>query len=125
MPDEEHEHRRRRFPHLGRRDEPEPEPAVQDERPERPRLIGPGDAYTAEELARGEVELQEVPPIADPPPEETRGEVWGSGKWDRDLHPRGWREDGEYPGQRNRDEPGPYDGAWEPPAGQEGRDDGA
>jgi hypothetical protein len=28
------------------------------------------------------------------------------------LHPEGWREDGRYPGQQNREDPGPLDGAW-------------
>jgi hypothetical protein len=103
MPDDDHERRR-----LFRR---------------RRRLIRSGDAYTADELDRGEVELEQVPTVADPPPEETRGEPWG---WTKGPpYPRGWREDGEYPGQRSRDDPGPFDGAWEPPAEQEGRGDGA
>jgi hypothetical protein len=103
MPDDEEHERRRRFPRLGRH-----EREHQDDERER-RLIRPGDAYTADELDRGEVELEQVPPRADPPPEETRGEPWG---WTKGPpYPRGWREDGRY-SERRADEPGPLDGAW-------------
>lgn len=85
-----------------------------------PRRIRDGDTYTADELDRGEAELEEVPPDPDPPPEDTRGEPWG---WTKDGDkPRGWRADGEYPGQHNRDDPGPYDGAWDPPEARHGAD---
>jgi hypothetical protein len=76
------------------------------------RIIRPGDSYTADELDRGDVELEEVEPVRDPPPEDTRGEPWG---WTKGPpFPRGYREDGDYGGQ-SRDDPGPYDGSWERP----------
>ena len=79
-----------------------------------PLLIGDGDAYTEDELRAGRVRLAEVPPDPDPPPEETRGEPWG---WTKGPpYPRGWRQDGLY-GPQSRGDPGPYDGAWEPPGG--------
>ena len=72
------------------------------------RIIRPGDSYTRDEEAAGEIEIEGVEPLRDPPPEETRGEPWG---WTKDgPRPRGW------PGPDHpRDEPGPYDGAWERP----------
>jgi hypothetical protein len=77
----------------------------------RRRLIRDGDEYTADELARGEVELEVPEPRAEPAVE-VQGEPWG---WTKaGPRPEGWREDGQY-GPRNRDDPGPYDGAWEPP----------
>jgi hypothetical protein len=79
-----------------------------------PRRVRPGDSYNIDELDRGEVELEEVPPNPDPPPEDTRGEPWG---WTKPgPRPRGWREDGNYDG-RNHDDPGPFDGSWDPPGG--------
>jgi hypothetical protein len=70
------------------------------------RLIRPGDTYIIVELERGEVELEQVPPRPEPPVE-VQGEPWG---WTKDgPRPKGW------PGpDANRDDPGPYDGAWEP-----------
>ena len=70
------------------------------------RLVRPGESYTIDE----EVDLEEVSPMTNPPPEETRGEPWG---WTKPgPRPLGWREDGNYDG-RNRDHPGPFDGRWE------------
>jgi hypothetical protein len=82
----------------------------------RRRLIRDGDEYTSEELARGEVELDQPPPRA-APPVRVQGEPWG---WpdDKPERPVGWREDGRY-GPRNDGDPGPFDGAWEPPEGRD------
>lgn len=55
-----------------------------------------GGTYTLPDLLAGRVRLREVPPVKDPPPEDTRGEPWGGSKWTPDFHPRGWREDGKY-----------------------------
>lgn len=84
---------------------------------QRRRLIRDGDEYTDEELDRGEVELEQVAQRAEPP-EEVRGEPWG---WTKPgPRPEGWREDGMYDGDaRGRGDPGPYDGAWEPPERRE------
>jgi hypothetical protein len=67
------------------------------------RRIREGDQYTILE----DIELEEREPDPNPPPEEVRGEPWGWTKpGDR---PRGW------PGPDHpRDEPGPFDGEWEP-----------
>ena len=71
----------------------------------RRRIIRDGDEYTIDELDRGEVELEEVPPRPEPPVE-VQGEPWG---WTKPgPRPKGWREDGRY---------GPDDG----PSEQEGR----
>jgi hypothetical protein len=72
----------------------------------RRRLIRAGDEYTQDELDRGEVELEQAPRRPEPPVE-VQGEPWG---WTKPgPRPRGW------PGpDANRDDPGPYDGAWEP-----------
>ena len=79
----------------------------------RRRRIRDGDEYTTDELDRGEVELEEVPRRPEPPVE-VQGEPWG---WTKPgPKPKGWREDGDYGGQ-SRDDPGPYDGGWEPPGG--------
>ena len=52
--------------------------------PRRRRLVRPGETYTLSET----VELEDVPPDPDPPPEETRGEPWG---WTKGPpYPRGW-----------------------------------
>ena len=76
-----------------------------------PRQVRDGDEYTAGQLERGEVQLEEVPPRPEPPVE-VQGEPWG---WTKGPpYPRGWREDGDYGGQ-SRDDPGPYDGSWERP----------
>ena len=59
-----------------------------------PRIIRQGGSYTRDEEIAGEIELAEVPPLADPPPEETRGEPWG---WTKGPpYPLGWRKDGRY-----------------------------
>jgi hypothetical protein len=84
----------------------------------RRRLIRDGDEYTSAELERGDVEL-ELPPRRPEPDVEVQGEPWGWTKaGDR---PAGWREDGQY-GPRNPGDPGPYDGAWEPPRGDRDAD---
>jgi hypothetical protein len=81
----------------------------------RRRLVRDGDSYTLDEEDRGDVELEEVP-RRDEPPIEIQGEPWGGSKWNRDFHPLGWREDGDYdPGARERGDPGPFDGEWERP----------
>lgn len=75
------------------------------------RLVRDGDEYTIDEEDRGEIEL-ELPERFDEPPVEIQGEPWG---WTKPgPRPRGWREDGQY-GPHNRDDPGPYDGSWDPP----------
>lgn len=73
----------------------------------RRRLVRDGDAFTTDELARGDIELEEVPRRPEPPVE-IQGEPWG---WTKEGdRPRGW------PGPDHpRDEPGPYDGSWDPP----------
>jgi hypothetical protein len=75
--------------------------------PER-RRIREGDIFTINEENREQLEFETPDPDPNPPPEETRGEPWG---WRKDgPRPRGW------PGPDHpRDEPGPYDGEWEPP----------
>jgi hypothetical protein len=61
---------------------------------QRVRLIHLGDSYTFAEYMAGLVELEEIPPNPEPPPEETRGEPWG---WTKGApYPRGYREDGNY-----------------------------
>jgi hypothetical protein len=67
-----------------------------------PRRIRDGDEYTADD----DVEL-EIPEHRPEPPVEVQGEPWG---WTKPgPRPRGW------PGpDARRDEPGPYDGEWEP-----------
>jgi len=80
-----------------------------------PRRIRDGDTYTADELDRGEVELEEVTARPEPPVE-IQGEPWGWAK--PGPKPKGWREDGDYGGQ-SRDDPGPYDGSWERPEEEE------
>jgi hypothetical protein len=73
------------------------------------RRIRDGDAYTLDEELDDQIELEEVSPREDHPPEETRGEPWG---WTKGPpYPRGWREDGRY-GQRLPEDPGPLDGRW-------------
>jgi hypothetical protein len=74
------------------------------------RRVRSGDEYTCDE--DGMVELEQAEP-ADPPPEELRGEPWA---WVKPgPRPRGW------PGPDHRrdhpDDPGPYDGSWDPPGG--------
>lgn len=77
------------------------------------RRVRPGETYTREEEERGEIELEDVEPRSDPPPEHTRGEPWG---WTKEGDkPRGWREDGRYGPEPGHDDPGPYDGKWQPP----------
>ena len=78
---------------------------------QRRRLIRDGDEYDEAQLERGEVELEEVARRPEPDVE-VQGEPWG---WTKDgPRPRGW------PGPDHpRDEPGPYDGAWERPEGWE------
>lgn len=81
--------------------------------PARRRRILDGDSYTIVEEDRDEIELERRDPTPDPPPEDTRGEPWG---WpeDKPRRPRGW------PGpDHSRDDPGPFDGAWERPEASE------
>lgn len=70
--------------------------------PER-RRIRDGEEYEFGE----DVDLETPDPDPNPPPEDVRGEPWGWTKpGDR---PRGW------PGpDHRREDPGPYDGEWEP-----------
>jgi len=57
------------------------------------RLIRRGGEYTTDELASGEVELEQPQPYPEPPVAE-QGEPWG---WTKpDPRPRGWRKDGRY-----------------------------
>lgn len=62
--------------------------------------------YTRDEEERGEIEL-ELPERRPEPPVEVQGEPWG---WTKaGPKPRGW------PGpDHRRDEPGPFDGSWDP-----------
>jgi len=71
------------------------------------RRIRDGDEYNLDEEERGEVEREEVPRRPEPPVE-IQGEPWG---WTKDgPRPKGW------PGpDHSRDDPGPFDGSWEPP----------
>ena len=60
------------------------------------RIIKQGDSFTIDEDEAGEIQREEVMPVPDPPPPETRGEPWG---WTKGPpYPRGWREDGKYDG---------------------------
>lgn len=70
------------------------------------RLIVIGSVYTIDEENAGLIELAEVTPNPEPPTE-VQGEPWG---WTKPgPRPRGW------PGPRaNLNDPGPYDGEWEP-----------
>jgi hypothetical protein len=55
-----------------------------------PRKIKTGDTYTIDD----DIELEEVTPEPNQPPEELRGEPWG---WTKPgPKPRGWRRDGDY-----------------------------
>jgi hypothetical protein len=78
------------------------------------RLVRDGDEYDILEEDRDEIELEQVERRPEPPVD-IQGEPWGWTKpGDR---PKGW------PGPSgNRDDPGPYDGSWDPP---EGGNDGA
>jgi hypothetical protein len=69
------------------------------------RRIRAGEEYDIEE----DIELEEVAHFPEPAVE-VQGEPWG---WLKDgPRPKGW------PGpDHNRDDPGPYDGEWEPPEG--------
>lgn len=71
------------------------------------RLVRNGDAFTIDEEDRGELEFEEVERRPEPSVE-VQGEPWGWTKaGDR---PKGW------PGpDARRDEPGPFDGSWDPP----------
>lgn len=71
------------------------------------RRIREGDIFTINEEDRDQLEFETPEPDSDPPPEEVRGEPWG---WTKPgPRPRGW------PGpDHSRDDPGPYDGEWEP-----------
>jgi hypothetical protein len=73
----------------------------------RRRLIRDGDSYTEDELDRGDVELEQVERRPEPSVD-VQGEPWG---WTKPgPRPIGW------PGPDHpRDEPGPYDGSWDPP----------
>lgn len=68
------------------------------------RVIEEGGEYTIND----DVRLEEREPIIDPPDIDIQGEPWG---WTKDgPKPRGW------PGpDHSRDDPGPWDGAWERP----------
>jgi hypothetical protein len=78
----------------------------------RRRLIRDGDSYTEEELDRGEVELDEVD-RRDEPPIDVQGEPW---EWTKPGdRPRGWPGPVDNPQWRNSDDPGPFDGSWDPP----------
>lgn len=70
------------------------------------RIIEPGMTYTIDEENADEIELRETIPILTPPVD-IQGEPWG---WTKTgPRPKGW------PGpDENRNEPGPYDGEWEP-----------
>lgn len=75
------------------------------------RIILAGMSYTIDEENADEIELEVVNPIPDPPPEELRGEPMG---WTKEgPKPRGWREDGNYDNEREKGDPGPFDGRWE------------
>lgn len=52
-----------------------------------------------------DVEIRQLAPTTDPPPETVRGEPWG---WTKPgPRPRGW------PGpDQSHDDPGPFDGSW-------------
>jgi|SRR5215472_13151929 len=64
-----------------------------------PRIIHDGEYFYADEVEGGLVELEQPPPVDDPPPEATRGEPWG---WRKGApYPRGWRADGRYDSDRN------------------------
>jgi hypothetical protein len=71
------------------------------------RKIREGDTFTIDEENRGEIDLIQVQ-RRDEPPVDVQGEPWG---WTKGPpYPRG------YPGpDANRDDPGPYDGSWDPP----------
>jgi hypothetical protein len=74
-----------------------------------PRRIRDGDAYTVTEERDGLIEREEASPRPEPPVA-VQGEPWG---WTKGPpYPEGWREDGRYPGQQNREDPGPLDGRW-------------
>jgi hypothetical protein len=69
-----------------------------------PRRIRDGEEYTIDE----DVEL-ELPIPFDEPPIAIQGEPWG---WNKPGDkPRGWRLDGKYDNDTDRD-PGPFDGNW-------------
>lgn len=76
----------------------------------RRRRIREGDTYTITEEDNDEIEL-ELPERRPEPPVEVQGEPWG---WTKDgPRPKGW------PGpDHRRDEPGPFDGSWDPPEGE-------
>jgi hypothetical protein len=66
------------------------------------RIVRAGETYTADD----DVELEQVEPYPEPDVN-VQGEPW---LWTKlGPRPRGW------PGpDANRDDPGPYDGRWEP-----------
>jgi hypothetical protein len=73
------------------------------------RRIHEDDEFTMEDEDRKNVEFDEAVRY-DEPSEDIQGEPWG---WTKPgPRPRGWREDGDYPGH-NQDDPGPFDGEWE------------
>lgn len=77
----------------------------------RRRRIRDGDSYTIDE--EHDIELEIPDPNPDPPPEELRGEPMG---WTKSGEkPRGYARLHNYPGYQNRDDPGPFDGQWDPP----------
>ena len=79
------------------------------------RDVHDGESYTEDELREGLVRLIGPNPDPDPPDEGVRGEPW---EWTKGPpYPRGYQELQDYPppGFRNRDDPGPYDGSWDPP----------
>jgi hypothetical protein len=82
-----------------------------DDDDETARLVRDGDSYTIDDEIAGRISREEREPDPDPPAEEVRGEPFG---WKKGApFPRGYREDEDYgPNYRNRDDPGPLDGAW-------------
>ena len=72
------------------------------------RLVRDGDEFTIDEEDRDELEFELAARRAEPPVE-VQGEPWG---WTKDgPRPKGW------PGpEHSRDDPGPFDGRWDPPA---------
>lgn len=74
------------------------------------RLIEPGDFYTIDE--ENEIELREVIPFPEPDVN-VQGETW---EWTKKgPRPKGWPGPNDSYRWRDRDDPGPYNGQWEPP----------
>jgi|SRR5215469_1188964 len=58
----------------------------------RRRLVRFGEEFTSQEVDDGEVELEEVSPDSDPPPEDQQAEPWGYGEAERKRVPRPIRD---------------------------------